>query len=224
VIDDGVIQKWVGVCIDIEDRKQADEHLRLMVHELNHRVKNNLSTVQAIAAQTLRDSKTFEEAKTDFTARVTALAARHDVLTQESWEGATLAELIGAVLEPHCSAAGLTRWTATGPAVFTDTKTALALSMALHELGTNAAKYGAFSDGQGRVAVRWTVENGRLNLLWTESHGPPVTPPESRGFGSRLIERGLAAELRGEVRLRFEPQGVTCTIDVPLPGGAGDAR
>ena len=221
VLDDGAVRKWVGVCIDIHDRKQADEHLRLMVHELNHRVKNNLATVQAIAAQTLRETKTFGEAKLDFTARLAALARAHDVLTRENWDGATLTELFDAVLEPHCGA-GEARCALTGPALRVDSKTALALSMALHELGTNAAKYGAFSNAPGRVSVDWdldTVSEGpRLKLQWREYDGPPVLPPTRRGFGSRLIERGLAAELRGDVRLRFEPEGVICTIDVPFDG------
>ena len=221
VIADGAIRKWVGVCIDIHDRRQADEQLRLVVHELNHRVKNNLATVQAIAAQTLRETKSFAEAKSDFTARLTALARAHDVLTRENWEGATLAELIDAVLEPHCSNAGRSRCTARGPALWVDTKTALALSMALHELGTNAAKYGAFSAADGHVLVEWeTLQlegEARLRLFWTESGGPPVSAPTHRGFGSRLIERGLATELRGDVKLSFEPGGVVCTVDVPLP-------
>jgi len=223
VIDGGLVRKWVGVCIDIHSRKQADEQLRLMVHELNHRVKNNLASVQAIAAQTLRESKGFAEAKADFTARLSALARAHDVLTSENWEGATLAELFAAVLEPHCSAAAPERCSLAGPGLWVNSKVALALSMAMHELGTNAAKYGAFSVAEGVVSVHWELEEAeggspRLRIEWRETGGPPVQAPSRRGFGSRLIERGLAAELRGDVRLEFDPAGVVCRIDVPFDG------
>lgn len=224
VVDDGVVRKWVGVCIDTNDRKQAEEHLQLLVHELNHRVKNNLATVQAIAAQSLRDPKTLAEAKADFTARLNALARAHDVLTRESWEGATLSEMALAVLEPH-RGADERRCTVEGPVLRVSTKTALALSMALHELATNAAKYGAFSTPEGRASVTWSLRgqaaDRRLLLVWREMDGPPVSPPKARGFGSRLIERGLAAELQGQVALRFEPDGVICTIDIPLPDAEG---
>ena len=227
VVDGGVVRKWVGVCIDIHDRKQADEHLQLMVHELNHRVKNNLATVQAIAAQSLRDTKTLADGKADFTARLNALARAHDVLTRENWEAATLSEMADAVLEPHCGANGRRRCEVQGPLLRVSTKTALALSMALHELATNAAKYGAFSAPEGRVSVNWSVKGQaperRLLLVWRESDGPPVSPPKSRGFGSRLIERGLAAELKGLVALEFECAGVVCTIDIPLDSTEGAA-
>lgn len=219
VIDDGVIRQWVGVCIDIHDRKQADEHTRLLIHELNHRVKNNLATVQAIAAQTLRDAPSLHDARSDFMARLLALARAHDVLTRENWEGATLVEVIAGVVEPHCGAEGA-RFDLDGPPLRLGAKTALALSMALHELCTNAAKYGAFSAPEGKVSVGWRV--GRtagepwLHLVWREQDGPPVLPPSRRGFGSKLIERGLASELRGRVKLNFEPGGVVCTLDAPL--------
>ena len=219
VVAAGVVRHWVGVCIDIHERKQGEEHTRLLIHELNHRVKNNLATVQAIAVQTLRDSVPLPMAKKDFMARLRALARAHDVLTRENWEGATLGEVVMDALEPHGGEPDA-RYDIGGPSLRLDAKTALSISMALHELSTNAAKYGAFSVPTGRVRVDWRIEDGGaeplLRLVWRESGGPPVSPPERRGFGSKLIERGLAAELRGVVRLNFELTGVVCTIDAPL--------
>lgn len=225
VIAAGVVRHWVGVCIDIHERKQTEEHTRLLINELNHRVKNNLATVQAIAVQTLRDTASLPAAKKDFMARLRALARAHDVLTRENWEGATLGEVVTDALEPHGGAADA-RYEVEGPSLRLDSKTALSLSMALHELSTNAAKYGAFSVPAGRVSVDWRIEDGGaeplLRLVWRESGGPPVSPPDRRGFGSKLIERGLAAELRGVVRLNFALTGVVCTIDAPLSSvGAG---
>lgn len=219
VIADGVASHWVGVCIDINDRKQAEEHTQLLINELNHRVKNNLATVQAIAVQTLRDTVPLPMAKKDFMARLRALARAHDVLTRENWESATLGEVVMDALEPHGGEVDA-RYEIGGPSIRLDAKTAISFSMALHELSTNAAKYGAFSVPTGRVRVDWQIQEGgaepSLRLVWRETGGPPVARPERRGFGSKLIERGLAAELRGEVQLNFELTGVVCTIDAPL--------
>ena len=222
VTDEGVVREWIGVCIDIDDRKRAELHLELMVHELNHRVKNNLATVQSIAAQTLRDTQTFEDAKADLTSRLISLARAHDILTSKNWEGATLSELITGVVEPHCGT-DRARFRLDGPVLWMDSKTALALSMALHELCTNAAKYGAFSVQTGEVTVSWRVERSggqpRLQFVWQERGGPRVEPPTRRGFGSKLIQRGLATELEAEVTLAFEPEGVVCTIVAPWSEG-----
>lgn len=212
---DGRPAQAVGITTDITERKQAELHQQLMVHELNHRVKNTLATVQAIAAQSLRHDADPEAAKRSFTARLIALSRAHDLLTEERWEGAELREVVGAAVEPFN---GEGRFDLDGPAVRLNPKAALSLALALHELGTNAAKYGALSQAAGRVAVRWSLEGeaGRWRLQWRESGGPVVRTPERRGFGSRLIERGLAAELRGEVKIAYEPGGVVCTISAPL--------
>jgi two-component sensor histidine kinase len=199
-------------------RLRAENHLRLLVLELNHRVKNNLATVQAIAAQTLRGAESAADARESFTQRISALARAHDLLTREQWAGVDLDEVAHCVLDALIE--GRDSIVIDGPHVRLDPKSALALSMAFHELGTNALKYGALSTTEGRVTMAWTVDpDGALQLTWTESDGPRVSQPLRRGFGSRLLERGLAAELSGNVDLRFEPSGVVCTIRAPRPNG-----
>lgn len=194
---------------------EAEEHLKLMVLELNHRVKNNLATVQAIAVQTLRGSERPEEAREAFLRRITALAAAHDILTREQWEGVGVGDIAEGVL--HALDADR-RVKLDGPDLRLAPKAALSLSMAFHELGTNALKYGALSCADGEVRLGWRVagEPPMLEVSWCERGGPPVAPPASRGFGSRLLERGLAAELRGQVEMRFEPDGLSCAIRAPL--------
>ena len=204
---------------DIADRKRHEKQQTILVNELNHRVKNTLATVQSIMSQTLRNSQTTEEAERQLHGRLVVLAKAHDLLTQQSWEGAPLRQLIEGTIAPHC-VAGVDRFDVEGPDVWMSPKQALAISMALHELCTNAVKYGALSLDKGRVRVTWTVaENAgqpELQLRWSEVNGPPVTPPGHRGFGTRLIERGLSQELDGEVRIEFRPNGVICTINAPL--------
>jgi PAS domain S-box-containing protein len=213
--DAGRIVGAVSVGLDITERKRAEEQRVLLVHELNHRVKNTLATVQAIAVQSLRGTGSPEAARDTFTARLMALAAAHDVLTRESWEGADLVDVAAGAVEPH-RVAGSDRFELSGPSVRLTPSMALSIAMALHELATNAAKYGALSNESGRITLAWRVDGATLRLEWREHGGPPVTAPTRRGFGTRLIERGLSAELGGEVRLAFEPDGVVCTMVAPL--------
>jgi PAS domain S-box-containing protein len=207
----------VGATVDVTERKRAELHLRLMVNELNHRVKNSLATIQAIAAQTFHAARSLPEAQEAFSARIIALAEAHDILTRENWEGADLEDVLERLRTLH-GAPGC--FVFSGPPVRLSPRMALSLSMALHELGTNAAKYGALSAPSGQVRIDWTVTPGpdtaRLALTWTESGGPPVIAPTRRGFGSRLIERGLTSELSGEARIDFAPQGVVCRIEAGL--------
>ena len=205
---------------EIEERREAERHRTLLMNELNHRVKNTLATVQAIAAQTLRSSGIEADARAAFDARLVALSNAHNLLTGEHWVGATVAEVVETALGLY-RAPGAERFAVSGAEVRLSPKTALALAMALHELATNAAKYGALSNEAGRVEVHWEIDGGRFRMRWTERGGPPVSPPARRGFGSRLVERGLAAELGGMVRLVYEPEGVVCTIEAPLPRPAG---
>ena len=157
--------------------------------------------------------RSLDQAQEAFSSRIVALAEAHDLLTRENWEGADLHEVAARVAEPHGGAA---RFELGGPAVRLSPKTALSLSMALHELATNAVKYGALSMPEGRIRIAWELVPdpgaARLDLTWTERDGPPVTPPTGRGFGSRLIERGLAAELSGSATIDFQPAGVVCRI------------
>lgn len=205
---------------DITERHRNEERRQLMVNELNHRVKNSLAVVQGIASQTLRTARDLDQARGDLTARLVALARAHDLLTSESWEGADLAEVVRATLESGLGVQGR-QVEMDGPSLRLTPNAALSLALALHELATNAIKYGALSAEEGRVTVSWTIEPAddpaslerRLTLCWTERGGPPVQAPDRRGFGSRLLERGLAAELHGRVDLSFEPGGVACRIE-----------
>jgi PAS domain S-box-containing protein len=215
---EGRIVRWYGTTEDIHEQKLAEDHLKLMVLELNHRVKNNLATVQAIAMQTLRGTESLPQAREAFLNRITALAAAHDILTREQWDGAGVGDIAHGVLDALTGVGARVR--VSGPRVLLATQSALALSMAFHELGTNALKYGALSRPEGHVDLTWMVEDGRLSIEWLERGGPPVTPPARRGFGSRLLERGLASELRGEVTLAYEPEGLICRIRAPLDASA----
>jgi two-component sensor histidine kinase len=198
---------------DVTDRRSAEEHRELLINELNHRVKNTLAMVQSIAAQTFRS--TDAGLRADFEQRLLTLSSVHSLLTDESWDGAELHAVLRASLRPHL-VDGRNRITLEGPDFRLRPKTAVALSMALHELGTNALKYGALSADAGRVALRWTTDDGRFRLRWQEDGGPAVTPPGRTGFGSRMIEQGLSAEFDGEASIDYRPAGVVCTIDAPL--------
>ena len=215
---DGTVIGASKIARDISERKKAEERQQLLIHELNHRVKNTLTIVQSVAAQSFRgDTQT--EAYGQFEARLMALARAHDILTQENWETANLRDILMQTTAPHCTDAS--RFAMSGISVRVPAAMALSLTMTLHELCTNATKYGALSNATGHVAIEWHLVRGeqgpsRLNLRWEERGGPPVVAPDNRGFGSRLIERGMARELDAEVRLDFEPGGVICSIDAPL--------
>lgn len=219
--DDGAVFGlfWQGV--DITPRKQAEDRLRLMVHELNHRVKNSLATVQAIASQTLHGEEVPERVRNALTERLIALSRAHDVLTEKGWAGASLREIAEQAAAPHLSSDHPDRFVISGPPVDLPPRSAIAVALALHELATNAAKYGALSAPGGRVTIDWTAAPGedrelQLTMTWRESGGPAVAEPVARGFGTRLIQRGLPAELRGQVRIDYAPQGVICTIDAVI--------
>jgi two-component sensor histidine kinase len=180
-------------------------------------VKNTLAMVQSIASQTFRSTGVSAQFPEAFQARLQALAQAHDLLTKGEWRGASLREVAEVTLNPHTTPAG--RVKISGPSIALAPGIAVSLHLALHELATNAAKYGALSVEQGRVNLEWAVTDGMvpaLRIEWGESGGPTVVPPQRRGFGSRLIERGLAHEVDGEVDLDFSPKGVVCRVVVPL--------
>lgn len=216
---DGAVVRWFGTNTDITEQLRSEQHLKLLVNELNHRVKNTLATVQSIAAQSLRGAADVTAAGDAIESRLMALAAAHDILTRENWEGAELEDLVTRTLSPFQSGRAR-QLRVEGPAARLSPQPALGLSMALNELATNAVKYGALSVPSGRADVTWGVEDAssgqRLRLVWSEHGGPEVTPPRRRGFGSRMIEQGLAAEMGGRVTLEFKPSGVVCTIEAPL--------
>jgi len=206
-------------------RKAIEARQKLLLDELNHRVKNTLATVQSIAAQSLRQGDV-ASVRQNFEDRLIALSQAHNLLTRDGWRGASLAELADTELRPYARA-GAERVRLAGPEVWLAPNTAVAIGMALHELTTNAVKYGALSVDAGRVEVSWSVEGldaetDRVRILWVEVGGPTVHKPTRRGFGSRLIVGGLAHELDGEVELEFPAGGVVCRIvfDQPrLPSG-----
>jgi PAS domain S-box-containing protein len=195
---------------DISERKRYEGHREWLMNELNHRVKNTLATVQSLAMQTLRNATTLAEGRAAFEARLLALAKAHDVLTREHWEGAGLDKVVADAIAAYAGDVHESRFQIAGPEVRLQPKAALALSMALHELATNAVKYGALSNGVGSVGISWRLTPGdpqRFQLSWVESGGPPVDVPRRRGFGSRLIEQGLSQDLAGEVLLDFDRSG-----------------
>jgi two-component sensor histidine kinase len=204
------------------ERQHKDQvHLRLLINELNHRVKNTLATVQSIVAQTLRSGGAPVATRDTLTARIVALSKAHDVLTDEQWSGADLAQIAAQAAQPFRLGLGEERVALTGPHVRVPPKTAIAMALALHELATNAVKYGALSTSEGRVDFSWDLIRrsdapDELFATWRESDGPRVTPPTRAGFGTRLIERGLAADLNGEVHIAYPVDGVVCTIRARL--------
>ncbi|HEX8643243.1 MAG TPA: HWE histidine kinase domain-containing protein [Allosphingosinicella sp.] len=207
-----------AIARDVTEQRRAEERQRLLVNELNHRVKNTLALVQGLALQSFTSGRDMAEAREAFQQRLAALAAAHDLLTRESWEGATLDALVREALGLYDGGEARIVWD--GPAVRLNPKAAVSLVMALHELSTNAAKYGALSVPEGRVRVSWTVDGNRLALEWSERGGPPVAPPARRGFGLRMIERALDADMAGGAKLDFDPAGLTCRIDATLEAGA----
>ncbi|AWM85306.1 PAS domain-containing sensor histidine kinase [Microvirga sp. 17 mud 1-3] len=218
----GTVAAVVAI-VDIDQEKKAEEHQRLLINELNHRVKNTLATVQSISTQTLRNAGTVAEAHAALEERLFALSRAHDVLTRENWESADLREIAEEAMAPYRHARE-ERLHMDGPIVRLSPRMALAIAMALQELATNAVKYGALSNNKGEVTVRWSVtgsDEPRLHLVWTETGGPPVSAPSRRGFGTRLIERSLAHDLNGQAQIGFTPAGVICTVDAPLDTGQG---
>jgi PAS domain S-box-containing protein len=218
-VKDGMPARTLGVAVDITEMKKAEEHQQLLINELNHRVKNTLATVQSIASQSLRNAGTASEARDAVEGRLFALSRAHDVLTRENWDGAYLREVVQEAIAPF-QAKGHSRFDLRGREVRLSPRIALAVAMALQELGTNAVKYGALSNQAGHIAISWSVTKQAggavLEMTWREMDGPTVSEPVRRGFGTRLIERSLAQELHGDVTIAFAPTGVVCTIRAPL--------
>lgn len=208
-------ERMIGVNFDLTERRNAEDRRTLLINELNHRVKNTLATVQSIAAQTFRASRVGRELRDLFEARLVALSNAHNVLTRESWEGAPLSDVVAQTLHPFRDVNGGDSLSISGPALRTTPKAALALAMALHELATNAVRYGALSIEGGRVEIAWRLRGGTFVMEWRERNGPPVQPPAHRGFGTRLVGSSLAGELNGVVDLRFDADGLTCRIEAP---------
>ena len=214
VDETGAFQGHIGSVIDITELKASEETQRLLIGELNHRVKNTLATVQAIAKQTLRHAAGPEQFVTSFGGRVQALSRVHTMLTESTWTGADLAALIRD--QVMLGAADDHRLTASGPSLTLEPQMTLHLALVLHELSTNSRKHGALSVPTGSVVARWSVEDRRLSLRWQESGGPPVSVPKRRGFGTILIEQSVKSH-QGEAHMSVESTGVAWTISLPLP-------
>ncbi|MES3098968.1 PAS domain S-box protein [Sphingomonas faeni] len=216
---DGTALTMTGFSTDISERKRVEEHRALLAGELTHRVKNTLATVSAIVNQTLRDAVSMSEARDTIGARIGSLAIAHDLLLRDEVEGATIADIVSGVMAPFDDGRGRL-FSVDGPNIRLEPRVTLALSMALHELATNASKYGALSNDGGHVTITWSVGIGdggrRLAFAWEESGGPTVIAPTRTGFGSRMIERVLAQHIRGTAKIEYRSTGVVFAIDAPL--------
>ncbi|WP_235535092.1 PAS domain-containing protein [Sphingomonas sp. Leaf339] len=216
---DGSPLSMSGFSTDITERRRVEEHRELLAAELTHRVKNTLATVGAIVNQTLRDAGSMEAARDTIAGRIASLAVAHDLLLRDEVEGAAIGDIVSGVMAPFDDAKGR-RLTMDGPNVKLEPRIALAFSMALHELATNASKYGALSIAGGHVTIAWHICSNatgrRLTFRWQETGGPPVVTPTHTGFGSRMIERVLAQHIRGKARVDYRPDGVVFEIDAPL--------
>lgn len=216
----------VRVVQDITARKEAEERQKLLIDELNHRVKNTLATVQSLATQTARGTDSPETFRQAFEGRLIALSQAHDQLTRRHWKSADLHDIIAGATAPHV-AHSQDQIVIDGETITVTTRVALTLALAIHELATNAAKYGALSVSCGRIRVDWRIEGAaraqKLVIRWSEHGGPPVQAPVRQGFGTRFIVGSIAAELEGTARLDFDAAGLCCTIEVPLRNALPEA-
>lgn len=215
----GVPARMTGTARDITDRKRWEEHIHLLMREVTHRSKNLLAVIQAMARQTKAGSKTVADFEIRFSGRLQALAASHDLLVQRDWHGVPIGDLVksqlGHYLDQHASQIEID-----GQKMIVTPEAAQNIGLAVHELSTNAAKYGALSVPQGRVEVRWARtdgdgENSRFLMIWIEKGGPEVAPPTHKGFGQVVMEQLAARALQGKATLHFEPEGVCWTLDIP---------
>ena len=224
--ENGTVTGALDALIDITDRKRADELHSLMMDELNHRVRNTLATVQAIAQQSLNgvldpsDQQTFES-------RLIALSKTHNLVARENWRGVALRDLLLQELKPFRSDGG-DRFVLKGPEVDLAPGATVALGLALHELTINAAKYGALSAIEGQVHVDWDLSSASgpavLRVRWMETGGPPVKPTNHTGFGTTMIQRGLSMQLDGKVRVELNPDGLVCTMEIPVSALASETE
>ncbi len=215
----GERRRLIGTVRDISDEKAADEHRKLLNNELQHRVKNTLGVVQGIVSQSLRTSATPAEASAAIATRLQTLARAHDLLTQTSWTAAPLKAVIQGAVTVHAADDG--RVQTCGPDLNLNARAALALSMAIHELFTNAVKYGALSNETGTIVLSWTIgadlDGGQsFDILWHEQGGPPVVTPAKKGFGSRLTGSSLAGDLGGGGTVEYAPAGVRWKLSTTL--------
>lgn len=238
-LDDGPDQRWYDIhiealredcggivgltcaAVDVTGRKEGEAHLRLLLRELTHRSKNLLAVIQAMARQTARHAGSTQSFLTQFGARLQALAASHDLLVRENWHGASLTELIRSQLAVYLDRDDA-QVSMNGPDIVFKPEAAQNLGLALHELSVNAARFGALTVPDGRVAINWTRRgedaDHALEIDWRERFGPKVKPRRKQGFGSIVIEKNLARALGARVDLNFEADGLRCLIVIPTGG------
>jgi two-component sensor histidine kinase len=215
---DGAQLILVGM-VDLTERKRMEDEKELLAHELSHRVRNILAVVQALATQTDGEKRSVEEFRQAFIGRLQALSRAHGLLLNTRWQSAELATLIEQIVGPYRSDHSEAIRVEGEPVTLTPPQ-GLGLSLVLHELSTNAAKYGALANHEGSVHLSWRIEDSdhgrRVHLLWQELGGPTVESPGRKGFGTRLIEQACTHELDGEVELDYRPQGLRCQMVFPL--------
>lgn len=219
--DQGNVVRWFGTNTDITELREANERQQALLNELNHRVKNTLAIVQSLAQQTLRNSATIEEFGGKFTPRLLALSRAHNMLAREVWEGASLQEIVEGTLAKYATSERTGSVSINGPVVRLGPTVAVTLAMIFHELAANAEKFGSLSRSDGNVTVNWRDDwtGGDVpgvEIIWQEQGGPTVTAPQRRGLGSRLIEHGLATEAGATGAMQFLPEGLHCTLRLPL--------
>ena len=216
--ESGQVTDIVMSAVDISERKRAEAHREMLLSELNHRVKNSLATIQAIAAHTLREATDFEGFRQSFTGRLRAIAASHDLLVSTTQDSSDISRLIRDQVLGYAPADG-TRLEMTGPPLVLGPQGSHAFGLILHELATNASKYGAFSNDSGRLSISWFIEETEddpdVIIDWVETDGPPVVPPSRKGFGSVLIEQSLSHALGGKSNLTFDPKGLKAQFRFP---------
>ncbi|HKK29055.1 MAG TPA: PAS domain-containing protein [Alphaproteobacteria bacterium] len=218
-LDNGAVRQGIAIIQDVTERKQAEEHQRMLMAELDHRVKNVLAVVQSVANQSLRNSG--GHAPEQLIGRLAALAQAHTLLADNRWHGASLVHLVTQAISPYRGGDLGERISISGPDLQVSPKPAQTLAMAFHELATNAAKYGALSGSAGRVDIEWRLRrdegNSLLHLVWRETGGPVImAAPEKQGFGSMLIQRSLSYELEGKADLDYRPSGLVASFELPL--------
>ncbi len=208
----GRVIRVSGVTVDITERKQAEERQNLLAREVDHRAKNALALAQSIVRLTRGENvKTYIRS---VEGRINALARVHTVLSLSSWQGAEIRKLIDEELAPYSTGDQIAL---RGPEVQLEPATAQTVALALHELVTNSAKYGALSTLSGRLSVSWEDQAGVLKIIWVETGGPPVEKPVSRGFGTRSVIASIESQLGGQAEFDWRPEGLVCCLSVPLP-------
>jgi PAS domain S-box-containing protein len=225
---DGKAQRMVSIVTDVTDRKAAEDHIQFLMHEISHRSKNLLMVIQSIARRTARSAGSMEEFERRFERRLQGLAASHDVLVSKNWHGAPLADLVRQQLVPFAEIQG-SRIELAGPDVVVTAEAAQALGLAIHELATNAIKYGALSVPAGKVSVSWALEGdaaaaAALLLNWAEEGGPQVTPPERKGFGHVVIGEMVERSLGAKVAMEFAAQGLNWSVSIPATNLVSEAQ